>query len=160
MYNYKPFVVETIQFMSRITHNVIFESLFNLTVRSKSQIYIYFVNMQKIMYTVLRLFEIRILNSNQTCHPFTHLLHDLDNAIVFPLQLFNYFIPLIWKIFLYINIRKMNVHIFPNERDSKISSCIILYSFHQNNRFPFTKSINHRNINTEILRIFQFPFQK
>lgn len=87
MYNYKPFVVETIQFMSRIIHNVIFESLFNLTVRSKSQIYIYFVNMQKIMYTVLRLFEIRILNSNQTCHPFTHLLHDLDNAIVFPLQL-------------------------------------------------------------------------
>lgn len=81
--------------MSRITHNVIFESLFNLTVRSKSQIYIYFVNMQKIMYTVLRLFEIRILNSNQTCHPVTHLLHDLDNAIVFPLQLFNYFIPLI-----------------------------------------------------------------
>lgn len=112
MYNYKPFVVETIQFMSRITHNVIFESLFNLTVRSKSQIYIYFVNMQKIMYTVLRLFEIRILNSNQTCHPFTHLLHDLDNAIVFPLQLFNYFIPLIWKIFLYINIRKMNVHTY------------------------------------------------
>lgn len=95
MYNYTPFVVEIIQFMSRITHNVIFESLFNLTVRSKSQIYIYFVNMQKIMYTVLRLFEIRILNSNQTCPPFTHLLHDLDNAIVFPLQLFNYFIPLI-----------------------------------------------------------------
>lgn len=64
------------------------------------------------MYTVLRLFEIRILNSNQTCPPFTHLLHDLDNAIVFPLQLFNYFIPLIWKIFLYINIRKMNVHTY------------------------------------------------
>lgn len=84
MYNYKPFVVETIQFMSRITHNVIFESLFNLTVRSKSQIYIYFVNMQKIMYTVLRLFEIRILNSNQTCHPFTHLLHDcfLCNCLI------------------------------------------------------------------------------
>lgn len=147
--------------MSRITHNVIFESLFNLTVRSKSQIYIYFVNMQKIMYTVLRLFEIRILNSNQTCHPFTHLLHDLDNAIVFPLQLL--IILFLWfekSFFTLIFERWMYTHIFPNERDSKISSCIILYSFHQNNRFPFTKSINHRNINTEILRIFQFPFQK
>lgn len=123
------------------------------------------------MYTVVRLLDTRILNSNQTSIYtfiawFAQCNRFLCNCLI---------ILLIWKTVIFALVlaieRWMYTPIFSNEWDSRKAILAkqslltrfklpiylhVLYSFHQNNWFSFTKSIYHKNINTEIQH-FNFP---